>query len=211
MQIGNSSRKGNAMRFVLVTAALVLQVLSIGWLIVRYERVVQTGAEVRFKCRAYDPYDPLRGRYLNISIDEATTNVAAAVANEVDSRVCGCFARIEPSTNGLWCVAEVAERSGSEGIWVKPSDVRMERLLTWRDKKEGEHWSEFEERRKASPLVARVSFPDRFFVNEKIAPEAEEVLRKKTEEAVAVYRVLDGEIVLTGIDLNGRSILDCVK
>ena len=48
-------------------------------------------------------------------------------------------------------------------------------------------------------------------MNEKIAPEAEEVLRKKTEEAVAVYRVLDGEIVLTGIDLNGRSILDCVK
>ena len=56
-----------------------------------------------------------------------------------------------------------------------------------------------------------MSFPDRLFVNEKIAPVAEKLLRKRTASAVAVYRVLDGEIVLTDIEINGQPILSAVK
>ena len=56
-----------------------------------------------------------------------------------------------------------------------------------------------------------MSFPDRLFVNEKIAPAAEKLLRKRTASAVAVYRVLDGEIVLTDIEINGQPILSAVK
>ncbi|MBQ6327905.1 MAG: hypothetical protein IJI35_02720 [Kiritimatiellae bacterium] len=40
---------------------------------------------------------------------------------------------------------------------------------------------------------------------------AEKLLRKRTASAVAVYRVLDGEIVLTDIEINGQPILSAVK
>ena len=60
-----------------VAVALVAQVAAISWLIWRYERVVSQGVEVRFACQAYDPYDPLRGRYLRTSVREDCTNMAS--------------------------------------------------------------------------------------------------------------------------------------
>ena len=43
-------------------------------------------------------------------------------------------------------------------------------------------------------------------MNEKLAPKAEELLNKKMADAVAVYRVLNGDVVLTGIEIAGKSI-----
>ena len=68
---------------------------------------------------------------------------------------------------------------------------------------------DFNKRREAAPLAATFTFPDQLFVNERIAPEAEKVLREGTTsgEAVAVYRVKGGEIVITGIEIDGKPIL----
>ena len=56
-----------------------------------------------------------------------------------------------------------------------------------------------------------MSFPDQLFVNEKVAPDAEKLLRKSTASAVAVFRVLDGEIVLTDIEIGGKPIISAVR
>jgi hypothetical protein len=52
--------------------------------------------------------------------------------------------------------------------------------------------------------------PDQLFVNEQLAPLAEDALRKATSAkgkgAVAVYRVKDGNIVITDIEVGGRSV-----
>ena len=56
-------------------AALALQVAAVGWLVWRYERIVLNGTEVRLKCQAYDPYDPLRGRDLRMTVREECTNI----------------------------------------------------------------------------------------------------------------------------------------
>ena len=53
-----------------------------------------------------------------------------------------------------------------------------------------------------------MSFPDQLFVNEKVAPEAEKLLREQTASAIAVYRVLDGEAVLTDIEIDGKPMDD---
>jgi ATP phosphoribosyltransferase len=42
-------------------------------------------------------------------------------------------------------------------------------------------------------------------------PEAEELLRKAIASAVAVFRVLDGEIVLTDIEIGGKPIISAVR
>ena len=192
-----------------VAVAVVAQVAAIGWLIWRYERVVSQGTEVRFACQAYDPYDPLRGRYLRTRVSEDCTNMAFRVCetNRYQFRD-KLFARLEPNgTNGLWRVAEVAVEPGTEGLWVRPKSSSIEYRLGWSDRGKNEEWDDFDKRKKASGLKAVVTFPDQLFVNEKLAPEAEKVLRKHTgKSAVAVYRVLNGEMVITDIEIDGKPI-----
>ena len=197
-----------------VAIALVAQVAAISWLIWRYERVVSQGTEVRFACQAYDPYDPLRGRYLRTSVREDCTNMAFQVCEtnryEFHDKL---FARLEPNdANGLWRVAEVALEPGIEGLWVRPKGSCIERRLGWSDRGKDEKWEDFNERQEKSGLKAVVTFPDQLFINEKLAPEAEKVLRKHAgTSAVAVFRVLDGEMVLTDIEISGRPIVETAK
>ena len=193
----------------IVAVALVAQVAAIGWLIWRYERVVSQGTEVRFACQAYDPYDPLRGRYLRTRVSEDCTNMAFQVCEtnryEFHDKL---FARLEPNgTNGLWRVAEVAVEPKAEGLWVRPKRSSIEYRLGWSDRGKDEKWEAFNKRQTTLGLKAVVTFPDQLFVNEKLAPEAEKVLRKHTgKSAVAVYRVLNGEMVITDIEIDGKPI-----
>ena len=193
----------------IVAVALVAQVAAISWLIWRYERIVSQGTEVRFACQAYDPYDPLRGRYLRTRVSEDCTNMAfrACETNRYEFYD-KLFARLEPNgANGLWRVAEVALEPGAEGLWVRPKSSSIEYCLGWSDRGKNEEWDDFDKRKKASGLKAVVTFPDQLFVNEKLAPEAEKVLRKHTgKSAVAVYRVLNGEMVITDIEIDGKPI-----
>lgn len=201
-------------KLVCVAVALVVQCVAIGWLVWRYESIVRGGTEVRFRCEAYDPYDPLRGRYLNTTVRESCTNFVDFAAEkgktwEFRNRL---YAKLEPSTNGLWCVVAVAlTPSDDGGLWVKPKRSSVEQLITWSDKGRTESYEDFEKRRERSPLVARVWMPDQLFVNENVASAAEKVLREATSAkgkgAVAVYRVRGGEIVITDIEIAGKSVL----
>ncbi len=47
---------------------LLLQLLGTVCFVWRYERILLKGEEVRLKCMPYDPYDPLKGRYLMVTV-----------------------------------------------------------------------------------------------------------------------------------------------
>ena len=195
----------------IIAVALVAQVAAISWLIWRYECVVSQGVEVRFACQAYDPYDPLRGRYLRTRVSEDCTNMAFQVGetNRYEFRN-KLFARLEPNgTNGLWRVAEVAAHPRAEGLWVRPKGSSVEYRIGWSERGKDEKWENFSKRRERSGWKAVVTFPDQLFVNEKLAPEAEKVLQKAAgKSAVAVYRVYKGEIVITDIEVAGKSVAE---
>ena len=87
----------------------------------------------------------------------------------------------------------------------------IEYALGYSDKRKDESDAEFKARSDKAGFKAVMSFPDQLFVNEKIAPEAEKLLRKKSDSAVAVYRAYDGRIVLTDIEIDGKPILSAVK
>ena len=135
----------NMKKMVCVAVALVVQCAAIGWLVWRYESIVRGGTEVRFRCEAYDPYDPLRGRYLNTTVRESCTNFVDFAAEkgktwEFRNRL---YAKLEPSTNGLWCVVAVALTPPDDGgLWVKPMRSSVEQLITWSDKGRTESYEE---------------------------------------------------------------------
>ena len=200
---------------VCVCAALALQVVAVGFLVWRYERIVQNGAEVRIKCQAYDPYDPLRGRYLRVTVSETCTNVLFEVDADNYWKVPegDIYAKLAkaPGEGGLYRVEAVAREPGDAGLWVKTKSLRLTHAHDHESKRTGESYDEFYARQRKSRTNAVVSFPDQLFVNEKVAPEAEELLRKAIASAVAVFRVLDGEIVLTDIEIGGKPILSAVR
>lgn len=198
-------------KMIFVGALLLVQCLAVGFLIYRYERVVTRGTEVRFRCQAYDPSDPWRGRYLRVAVRERTEKIPKTVTEDRHSERNKFYVRIEPSTNGLWGVAEAAYEPSAEGVWVKPKSSRVERTVTWSDKRNDESYDDFCKRRDNSPYVLQVNFPDQLFVNEKLAPKAETLLRKQGVEPIAVYRVLDGEIVITDIEVDGQSVTKLAK
>lgn len=198
----------------LTCAALALQVSAVGWLVWRYERIVRNGTEVRLKCQAYDPYDPLRGRYLAMTVSEECTNILFKVKEEhiwqrMDEKA---FAKlVKMPGGGLYRVDAIAREPMDDGLWVKPASLWIRDALGYSDKRKDESDDEFKARRDKAGFKAVMSFPDQLFVNEKIAPEAEKLLRKKSDSAVAVYRAYDGRIVLTDIEIDGKPILSAVK
>lgn len=202
---------------IFLIAALVIQCLAIGWLIFRYERVVTKGTEVRFNCQAYDPYDPLRGRYLRVNVRESTTNIAEEIRRKWDGKFVlekadrkAVLVRVEPNTNGVWRVVEAAFTPSNEGVWIKPKDIIVDYNLSYFEREDKEDWSEFEKRREASGVFIQAEMPNQLFINETIAKKAEEILQEATsvkgKGAVAVYRVLNNEIVITDIEIEDKSV-----
>ena len=198
----------------LTCAALALQVSAVGWLVWRYERIVRNGTEVRLKCQAYDPYDPLRGRYLAMTVSEECTNILFKVKEEhiwqgMDEKA---FAKlVKMPGGGLYRVDAIAREPMDDGLWVKPASLWIRDALGYSDKRKDESDDEFKARRDKAGFKAIVSFPDKLFLNEKIAPEAEKLLRKESDSAVAVYRAYEGRMVLTDIEIDGKPILSVVK
>lgn len=204
---------------IFLIAALVIQCLAIGWLIFRYERVVTKGTEVRFNCQAYDPYDPLRGRYLRVNVRESTTNIAEEIRQKLNSDSYmilekadrkSVLVRVEPNTNGVWRVVEAAFTPSNEGVWIKPKDISVDYILPYSEREDKEDWSEFQKRRAASGVKIVAEMPNQLFINETIAKKAEKILQEATsvkgKGAVAVYRVLNNEIVITDIEIEDKSV-----
>ena len=175
---------------ILVAAILAMQCLAIGWLVYRYERVVMNGTEFRLKCSAYDPVDLLRGRYLRIRVTHEEVSLSdAEYAYFVQYREHKDppYAKLEPRNDGsgIYSVTEISYTPGDQGLWVRPRSYSV--------------YSEV------------LIFPDQLFVNEKTASAAESILWDNPDNAVAVYRTLDQDVVLVDIEINGKSIRDAVN
>ncbi len=183
----------------LLLLVLVVQLLALGLLIFRYERIVRQGTDVRLVCQAHDPMDVFRGRYLRVRVGETVTNLhtsvvsvlAAPTCTDKDARdVCQhLFVRLAPSSRGVWRFAEVSLHPTETGVWARPSSACVVR-----------------DSEADAALGVRVEFPSQLFLNERLAPEAERLLQTKTDGIVAVYRVKDGNVVITDVEIAGKSI-----
>lgn len=185
------------LRLAAFAAVLVVHFAAFAWLIGRYERLVTDGTECRFPCAAYDPADPFRGRYLRLNVEMPTP-----VPQEISTnywrrgtwyRPCPLAVKIEPREDGtgLSRIVAVAEKPTDDGLWLRKCPVRPS----------------YDEKG-----TAHVLLPNQYFLNENLAAEGERVLRvPDATNCVAVYRVRDGRIVLTGIEVAGRPIEDLIR
>lgn len=186
----------------LAAVALAAQVAGLGWLVARYERVLAQGEVIRVPCEGFDPSEPLRGRYLQVTARLDCDEVEGRDGDEWDwdwhknrKRYHALLAPADGDSPATHRVARLALLPGEEGLWVKASEC----WGTW----------DAEEKKYKSP--ARVAFPGKLFLDERLAGEAERIFRERLRDAegqrpVAVYRAWKGLLVLSDVELDGVSI-----
>jgi uncharacterized membrane-anchored protein len=147
----------------------------------QHERVLAEGELIRLKCTAPDPHDPLRGRYLAVrpEITEAPAD------KELMSHRGPAYIVLDVGTDGIATVTRIERERAVSGRFVRVH-------VRW-----------------ASNDSVHFEWPfDRYYLNEKLAPEADRWLAESLRSAkgvLAEVRVLDGRAVLADLTLDGKS------
>ncbi|MFO1484147.1 MAG: GDYXXLXY domain-containing protein [Verrucomicrobiaceae bacterium] len=153
-----------------------------------HEQVLAKGTLVRLKCRAPDPYDPLRGRFLAVRPEQTDATVPDGAKIDRGSQV---FFTLTPGADGLSTITTASLTPPATGIW-----LRARAGYVYNDK-------------------VTIAWPfERFYINEKLAPEADKWFAeniRSDQGIIAEVRVLNGRAVLADLSLNGRSFREILK
>lgn len=161
---------------------------SIIW---RYETVLANGRVFKFQTRPVDPYDAFRGRY--VALGFAQESIPWVDATKPPEHGRNMFALIENDTNGFALIKGLA----------------LERPQT------GDYFG-VKIRYAVSPTNVIIQLPfDRYYMNEKLAPVAEDAYRKHSrrgqQDAYVTVRVQDGRAVIEDLYVAGRPIREFLK
>lgn len=159
--------------------------------IFRYETVISKGESFIFKCKPVDPYDPFRGRYVRIRIgNEVKIGKTAVDLTREWSGIPG-WTWIEKDKDGFArCAGFSHDKPESGGTYAK---CKLHK--TWNSKNTEEWQVELE--------------PDRVFMNEKLAPQAEAAQRNN--ECSVELKIYDGKVVPVKLLMNNKPMIEQLK
>ncbi len=183
------------------------------WTIWKFESRRIPSQEFLFQCAVYDPYDPMRGRYVQLSFDQEQITLSQALPTDYRSHDF-CYAVLETDrTDGYAKIVrlvisqdevlsgEWALKLSTDEIWTRAPDTL--------DKDDSNQ----------HPYSLRLPFK-RYFVNERIAPKADKLLNalvvsssgKEPEARVALkVRVLaTGDYAVEDLLVDGRPLREVV-
>ena len=162
-------------------------------LIRKHEQVLTQGELVKFKCGAPDPFDPLRGRYLVIAVEDPHATLPATPAFKGGETV---FASLKIGADGFALFDTVYAAPPESGLYLK---CKLPSYLYDTDKR------------------VRLEVPiERFYLNEAVAPEADKWLaaaqRDRAQSATWVeVRLHAGTAVITDIKHDGKSVVEVIR
>jgi uncharacterized membrane-anchored protein len=153
-----------------------------------HEKVLTKGTLIKLKCSAPDPYDPLRGRYLAVRPSQNEAAVSAGVELQQGAQV---YAVLTTGADGFATVSTLSLTPPASGDY-----IRVKSGYVYENK-------------------AHIAWPfDRFYVNEKLAPEADKWFAENIRTAkgiTAEVRVRDGRAVLADLSLDGKPFREILK
>ncbi|WP_395741979.1 GDYXXLXY domain-containing protein [Prosthecobacter sp.] len=153
-----------------------------------HEQVLTQGTLIKLKCGAPDPYDPLRGRYLAVRPDQRDAAVPAGMKLEPGMTVYGTFTT---GADGLATLSGLSLTPPADGAY-----LRLKAGYVY-DNEVSIEW----------PF-------DRFYLNEKLAPEADKWFAENirtTNGITAEVRILNGRAVLQDLSLDGKPFREILK
>ncbi len=202
--------------FIIALIGLVAQFGVMGFMIMRREMALRNGVVCRFLTAPVDPYDAFRGRYVALNLAEANS----LLCDREYVRGQRIYAVIGEGTNGYNVIKRLTPRPESEAIYIQ---TRV--LHCWREYRQLPastngiaRAARFRDTTSVPTGQYRVRFAlpfDRFYMEEKLAPEAEnayrDASRRDKQEGVVVVRVWRGLGVIEDLELGGRPIRDVAR
>ena len=167
--------------------------------VLKFERPAEPPVEMRFKLRAYDPYDPMRGHYLQLNVD-CPAEIKMGEEEYSERYVLKYAAVLKPGPDGF------AVATGLFPVGKTPAGSTFVKGV------------KFSAGRGApGRIVKRVGMPfERFYLNEPLAKPAEKLLREVTRDpkrsAVLVVDIhRDGSWAVKELLVDGKPICEVLR
>lgn len=162
----------------------VLQLAAPLSLVAWRECILSAGDQVKFLTAPVDPVDALRGRYVALSMQERYADCPRATGKDC-RRLYVLLAR---DARGFAHVTGVSEKRPSGGLYIR---ARV--------------WPHYFPRSRQ----VQIEWPfDRYYLNERLAPQAERVYRQQAgrQNAYVTVRILRGQAALEKLYVAGQPI-----
>jgi len=179
-----------SIRIALFALLVLVQLAVPASMIVGREITLRRGQPYRFHTSPVDPYDPFRGRFVALQLDPRTAPRPEGVQLDHNQR------------------AYAVLREDAEGF------AQIETLSLTRP--EGDNYMRVRVSSSDSPNRVTVRWPiDRYYMDERLAPEAERAYRKNSRReqrrAHVTVRVRAGKAALEELYIEGVPIVDFVE
>lgn len=173
----------------LFVGLICLQIVLPISMIVKREVTLKNGIPFRFKTAPVDPYDAFRGRYVALRVEVNKVSKPEGVDLKYGQKV---FAQLAVDENGLAKISGISLRKPKDSTYLTASVAYL------------------------SGNDVTLNLPiDRYYMEEKAAPRAEQVYRKHSrrdkQDAYVVVRVMNGFAVIEGLYVGDRRIEDILR
>ena len=190
-------KRSELIRLVCYLAAVALILFHPVRTVLRFSFPASKGVEVRFRVTAYDPYDPMRGRYVRLNLRDVSRVRLTEKKNDLGFRSGQpVFAVLDITRPAI--IDLVAERKD-----VPPGKFFLPVQYQWFNR----DWDQKQKKQlKTGTHTVKLPF-ERFYLNEKKAPEVERLLQQrnsKAELSVIIFR--DGVYRVQGLFVNGQNV-----
>lgn len=162
-------------------------------------RILEKGTPVKIRTRPVDPYDPFRGRYVQLGFDDSNIPLADPAGGV--ERGDTLYAVLAIDEAGYGAIVEARIEEPADGFYIAAKA------------------------RHASATDVWIDLPfDRYYMNERVAPEAERLYVEANRRALdsgaaepfpdgnyALVRILDGAAAIEAVFLENQRIEDYAR
>ncbi|MCX7709803.1 MAG: GDYXXLXY domain-containing protein [Clostridia bacterium] len=186
--------KNKKIFLVLFIALMLAQLIVPAYMIVHRELVLHNGKQYKFRVQPVDPYHPLRGRYVSVHLGDLQMTVPK------DEKYYGnqaIYALITIDDMGYARFTGISRTVPENGEYIKTKVAYVY------DENGGQKHVQIE-----APF-------DRYYMEEKMAPQAEREynkhVRDRNDNVYVTVKVLSGSAVLERLYIEGMTIEDYIK
>ncbi len=197
--------------FILFICLALIQIYIPASTIIKHERVLKNGELFKFKAIPVDPYDPFRGRYVSISLENfeffLDEDSGLLMANQT------VYVTLGKDEQGFAVGKKMLREKPEEEPYLKTKisylayDTEFNGDIIQKEAAD-------EPENRFSKAIVQVPF-DRYYMAEKVAPEAEkaylENVSGKEGDAYISVRILSGMGVIEKLYIKGMPIEDLLK
>lgn len=176
--------------------ATIFQLIVLGSSVVRYENILSTGKVWKFEIQPVDPYDILRGRYVRLGFKKQEAKASSDLSNLQSYYRVNGFVILETNDEGFTQPKlATSEQPDETDSWIKCQLTKNYKNIN----------------------TVRVNYPfDRFFMNEKLAPEADKLLRRnsdimKNNQVYITVRLKDGIGIIENLFIDNTPISEFIR